>query len=531
MFSFSRDFMQPGRSPAIAENGMVATSHPLATMAALDVLREGGNAVDAAVAAVAVQGVVDPHMTGIGGDCFAILAPANGPVVSINGSGTSPAGASLEALLARGLAAIPDSGPESVTIPGAVATWCRLVERHGRFDMGRILAPAIAFAQEGYRVTPRVFLDWDRGQDRLRAHPAAARQFLRDDRPPQVGDRMSNPALARTLQAIATSGRAAFYEGEVAADIVATLRALGGVHSEADFAGFQPLDTTPIGAPYRGFELLECPPNGQGLAALIIARILDGFDLTDPALGEADRIHLLAEASKAAYRQRDRLVADPAHIRFRLDDVLGDAPIARLRAPIDLSRASPAAAWDLPAHRDTVYVSVVDRDRNVVSLINSIFMTFGSGIYAEKSGVLLQNRGCGFSLQPGHANAYGPSKRPLHTIIPAMLRQSGVPVMSFGVMGGQYQATGHAAFLSQVLDRGLNPQQAAEAPRSFAFGDTLSLETGFDETIATDLALRGHHVEWSPDPLGGCQAIWIDHERGLLVGGSDPRKDGMALGY
>ena len=531
MFSFDRDFMQPGRSPAIAENGMVATSHPLASMAALDILREGGSAMDAAVAAVAVQGVVDPHMTGIGGDCFAIMARPDGTVTSINGSGPAPSSASLDALLGRGLRSIPDSSPDAVTIPGAVATWCRLLELHGRLGLDRVLQPAISLAEGGYRITPRVRFDWDRGQGRLLKHPPAARQFLPGGRVPAVGDKVSNPALGKTLRGIASSGRAGFYEGEVAADIVATLQALGGVHTQADFAGFRPLDTLPIGAPYRDFELLECPPNGQGLAALIVARILDGYDLSDPALTAADRIHLFAEASKAAYAQRDALVADHAHIRFDLAEVLGDRSIAGLRQRISLERASAFGSWDLPAHRDTVYVSVVDKDRNVVSLINSIFMTFGSGIYAEKSGVLLQNRGCGFSLVPGHPNALAGGKRPLHTIIPALLRQRGRPVMSFGVMGGQYQAVGHAHILSQIVDHGLNPQAAAETPRSFAFGGALTLETGFDESVATDLALRGHRVEWAREPFGSCQAIWIDNERGLLIGGTDPRKDGLALGY
>ncbi|MDR3475655.1 MAG: gamma-glutamyltransferase [Devosia sp.] len=523
--------MAPGRSAAIAENGMAATSHPLATMAALDILREGGSAIDAAVAAVAVQGVVDPHMTGIGGDCFAILGPVDGPVTSLNGSGPAPRATRLETVLERGWTAIPETSPEAVTIPGAVAAWCQLIEEHGRFDLGRVLAPAIAYAEQGYRITPRVFHDWHRYQARLTVHAAAARQFLPGGRVPQVGERMANPALARTLRAIARSGRAAFYEGEVAADLVATLRALGGIHTEEDFATYRAIDTLPIAAPYRGYELLECPPNGQGLAALIIARILDGFDLADPALSEADRIHLLAEASKAAYAQRNALIADPDHIRFEQDEVLGDAAIASLRARIKWDRAAEASTWDLPAHRDTVYVSVVDKDRNAVSLINSIFSTFGSGIYAEKSGVLLQNRGCGFSLRPGHPNAIAGGKRPLHTIIPALLRKDGRPVMSFGVMGGQYQAVGHVHVLSGMLDRGLNPQAAAETPRSFAFGPTLTLETTIDETVATDLALRGHNVVWASEPLGSCQAIWIDHERGLLIGGSDHRKDGLALGY
>ena len=529
MFNFDRDFMQPGRSVAIAENGMVATSHPLASMAALDVLREGGNAIDAAVAAVAVQGVVDPHMTGIGGDCFAILAPANGPITSLNGSGPAPAATELETVRAQGLTAIPEDSPYAVTIPGAVDAWCQLIAAHGRFDLARVLAPAIGFAENGYRVTPRVFLDWNRHQQRL-ARPAAARQFLPGGRVPQVGERMANPALARTLRAIAKSGRAAFYEGAVAADIVATLREIGGVHAEADFAAYHALDTVPISASYRGYDLLECPPNGQGLAALIIARILEGYDLSG-AVSEADRIHLLAEASKVAYAQRDALIADPAHTTFKLDDVLGDKAIAAARARIDRRRASAFGDWDLPEHRDTVFVSVVDKDRNAVALINSIFSAFGSGIYAEKSGVLLQNRGCGFSLVPGHPNAIAGGKRPLHTIIPAMLAKDGRATMPFGVMGGQYQAVGHAHLISQMLDRGMNPQAANQSPRSFAFRGTLTLETTIDPSVAADLAARGHKVVWASEPLGGCQAIWIDHERGILLGGSDHRKDGMALGY
>jgi gamma-glutamyltranspeptidase/glutathione hydrolase len=526
---FSRDFAAPGRSVAIAENGMVATSHPLATLAGLDILRAGGSAVDAAVAAAAVQGVVDPLMTGVGGDVFAIISPTNGPVESYNGSGTAPAGLDLETLRAGGLTAIPEDSPHAVTIPGAVDAWCRLTEKYGRLPLGRVLEAAIGFAENGYRVMPRVAHDWANAWRRV-ANPTAAQQFLPGGKPPQIGDKLANPALGRTLRGIAERGRAAFYTGEVAADIVATLRSLGGVHTEADFATYRGRDTLPISTLYRGYELLECPPNGQGLAALIIARILDGFDLADPRLTEADRIHLLAEATKAAYAQRDALVADPDHIRFELDDVLGERAIDALRARIDPRRASEDTQWVLPDHRDTVYISVVDRDRNAVSFINSIFSSFGSGIFAQKSGVLLQNRGCGFSLQPGHPNAAAGGKRPLHTIIPALLRKDGQTLMPFGVMGGQYQATGHAHFLSQMLDRGLNPQQANEQPRSFAFRGTLQLETTIAEPVAADLAARGHRVV-RVEPLGGCQAIWIDHKRGLLFGGSEHRKDGLALGY
>jgi gamma-glutamyltranspeptidase/glutathione hydrolase len=531
MFNFDRNFSAPTRSVSIAESGMVATSHPLASLAGLDMLRAGGSAIDAAIAAVAVQGVVDPLMTGIGGDVFAIVAPPTGSVTSYNGSGTAPAATRPEMLTDKGLTSIPDDSPFAVTIPGAVDAWCALSQKHGRLELAQVLAPAIGYAENGYRVTPRVALDWDIYQARVARNPAAARAFLPGGKPPRVGDLMRNPALAMTLRAIAAKGRSAFYEGAVAADMVANLQALGGVHTEDDFAAYRGFDTVPISAPYRGFTVKECPPNGQGLAALIITRILDGFDLADPSLSEADRIHLLAEASKMAYAQRDALIADPGSSHYNLDDVLGDGPIAGLRALIRMDRAETRLAWDVPNHRDTVYVSVVDKDRNAVSLINSVFMAFGSGIFAEQSGVLLQNRGAGFSLREGHPNVIAGGKRPLHTIIPGLLEQNGRPVMPFGVMGGQYQATGHAHFLSQMLDRGMNPQAANEAPRSFAFGGKLTLESTIAPDTAADLAARGHQIVWVDEPIGGCQAIWMDHDRGILLGGSDHRKDGLALGY
>ena len=528
---FDRDFMQPGRSAAVGEHGMAATSHPLATLTAIDVLKAGGNAVDAAVAAVAVQCVVDPLMTGIGGDCFAIYAPAGGAAVSFNGSGFTPQATRLDDLLARGHKSVPDTSPYAVTIPGAVDAWCKLIERHGRLELAQVLAPAIAAAETGYRVTPRVASDWDHHKGRLAHNAAAMAQFLPNARPPRVGDRVSNPALAETLRTIAKSGRSGFYGGAVAADLVNTLKALGGVHTEEDFAAYHGLDTVPISAKYRGHTILECPPNGQGLAALIIVRILDGFDLADKAYTTADRIHLLAEASKAAYAQRDALISDPATFTPDIDELLSEARIGPLRKAIHMMRASPAAEWELPAHKDTVYLTVVDKDRNAISLINSIFSSFGSGIYAAKSGVLLQNRGCGFSLEPGHPNVIAGRKRPMHTIIPGLLQKDGRAVMPFGVMGGQYQAVGHAHYVSQLLDRGLDVQMANQVPRSFAFGGALSLETTHSEEIRHDLAQRGHEVVWANEPIGGCQSIWIDHERGVLFGSSDHRKDGVALGY
>lgn len=526
---YSRDFMLPGRSVSIAENGMAATSHPQATLAALDILRAGGNAADAAVAAIAVQSVVDPHMTGIGGDCFALWAPAGGTALALNGSGYAPQAATLDYFSTRGISEIAEDSVHAVTIPGAVAAWCSLIEHHGKLDMAQVLAPAILAAEEGYRITPRVGLDWERYQDRVASHEAARAQFLLDGRAPAVGDRMRNPALAQTLRRVARHGSRAFYEGEVAAEIVAVLRGLGGLHEESDFADYRAFAATPISAPYRGHRLVECPPNGQGLAALIILRLLSGYDLA--GLSDVDRIHLLAEAGKAAYAQRDALIADPAHVSTDIDGVLSDDFIDALRARIRLDRASAAQDWDLPEHKDTVYVTVVDRDRNAISLINSIFAAFGSGIYAPRAGVLLQNRGTGFSLQDGHPNAVGPRKRPFHTIIPGLLEKDDRAVLSFGVMGGQYQAVGHAHFVSQLLDRKLDPQQANQQPRSFSFRDVLTLEPTISPAVEAELRARGHRTEWATEPLGGCQAIWIDHERGFLVGSSDHRKDGIALGY
>lgn len=526
-----RDFMRPGRSVSVAEHGMAATSHPQATLAAVDILRAGGTAVDAALAAVALQSVIDPHMTGVGGDCFALVSMAGGAPVAVNGSGRAPAATSLERLLDRGMTSIDDLGADAVTVPGAAAAWCHLSQRYGRLDLAQVLAGAIAAADDGFMITPRVAHDWEVYRWRLERHPAAAAHFLPDGRAPRTGERFRQPALAATLRRLAQEGRSAFYKGEVAADMVAALRAAGGVHDEADFAAQDCFETTPISARYRRHDMLECPPNGQGLAALLIARILDGFDLADPGLSEADRIHLLAEATKLAYAARDRHVADPAAMTVTPDDLLADAAIEPLRAAISLERALAPQPWADPLHRDTVYVTVVDRDRNAVSLINSVFQAFGSGIYAPQCGVLLHNRGSGFVLQPGHPNALGPGKLPFHTIIPAMLARDGRIEMSFGVMGGHYQPVGHVHFLSQVLDRGFDPQLANEQPRSLCLNGRLGLETTIAEAVRDDLAARGHDVHWVDHPLGGCQAIRIDHARGILLGSSDHRKDGCALGY
>ena len=524
-----RNFITPSRSLAVGERGMAATSHPQATLAALDILKAGGNAMDAAIAAVALQGVVEPQMTGIGGDCFVLYSPKAGAPVALNGSGRTPAKTDLSATMAKGAAALSPISIEGVTIPGAIDAWCRLAATHGSKSLDEIFAPAIDAAENGFRVTPRVSYDWSRNRARLESNPAAKAHFLPGGHAPAIGDWRDQPALGNTLRRIAREGRAAFYEGEVGEELASVLQALGGVHTVQDFAAHTSEDVTPISASYRDHAVLECPPNGQGLAALMILRIMAGYDVK--SLPEVDRVHLLAEASKAAYRARDAFFCDPAHGNVDAAHFLSENYIGAIRSKISMTRATARVDWDDIEHKDTVYVTVVDRDLNAVSFINSLFNPFGSGIYAPKSGVLLHNRGWGFRLKPGHPNALGPNKRPMHTIIPGMVMKEGRCVMPFGVMGGHYQATGHGNFLSNLFDLGMDIQAAAEAPRSFAFDGVLSLEPTFAKDIGTQLSARGHDVRWSDAALGGCQAIWIDHARGVLLGASDHRKDGVALGF
>jgi len=526
-----RHFHYPNRSAAVAGEAMVATSHPMATLTAIETLKSGGNAVDAAIAAAAILCVAEPAMTGIGGDCFALYAPKAGLPIAYNGSGRTPKAAEFTWYRDRQFTEIPIESPHSVTVPGAVEAWFRLVRDHGTKEMAELLQPAIRVAEEGVRVTPRVAFDWAIAEAKLNHDPATRGIFLPAGKPLAVGELHRQPLLAATLRVIAKQGPAGFYEGAVAADMVAKLRERGGLHTLEDFASARGEYVTPISASYRGHSVYECPPNGQGLAALMILRTLEGYALSETRWSEADRHHLIAEATKAAYRARDAYFGDAGAMTEPVAEFLSDARAERTRAMIRLDRASEPVAWDEPEHKDTIYLCVVDRHRNAISFINSLFHDYGSGITAPKSGVLLHSRGHMFRTIPGHPNAIGPRKRPLHTIIPGMVVKDDRAVMPLGVMGGNYQATGHATVLSRIFDQGLDPQQAAEAPRSFAFDGKLQLEATIGPEIASDLERRGHKLEVPVKPQGGCQAIWIDHQRGVLIGGSDPRKDGMALGY
>lgn len=524
-----RDFHKPGRSAVFAQNGMCATSHPLAAQVAVDILKRGGNAMDAAIAGAVLLGICEPQMTGIGGDCFVLMSPAgSNDVLAMNGSGHAPAAASAKSLRDAGHNVIPPYGPDAVTIPTAIDAFCKMSEKWGKLGLDALLAPAIHYAEEGVPVAPRVAADWIPGAENLQSH--GRDHYLASGQPLQTGDVFRSKAQAEALRRIAKEGRDAFYKGEVAEDMVAALNALGGCHTVEDFAGAHAFETSPIQGNYKGHTLLEHPPNGQGATANLLLNILSHFDLGSMDPFGAERTHIEAEATKLAYDTRNRFLADPNHMQ-RLDHMLSADTAANLAALIDPNRAMPSATHlSEQVHKDTIYITVVDKDRMSVSLIFSIFHSFGSGIASEKFGILLHNRGAGFTLEKGHPNEYGPGKRPMHTIIPGMLAKDGAPIMPFGVMGGQYQATGHARLLTNLLDFGMDIQTAIDAPRAFAVEGVLQLENTFAPEVVKDLADKGHKIAPPPSAIGGAQAI-VMHKNGVLEGGSDPRKDGCALGY
>ena len=534
-----RNLDLPGRSVARSLNGMAATSHGLATLTALDVLRAGGNAMDAAVAACAVQGVVEPQSTGIGGDCFVLYAPRGGTggsadIVAFNGSGRAPRAATPEWYAGEGIVKIERYTPHAVTVPGAIDAWSQLLRDHGTMGLGELLQPAIRFARDGFAVTERVQRDWTSEVETLSHDPATAAVYLPGGGAPALGSVQRQPLLAAAMERIAEDGRDAFYTGAIAEDLVAKLRDLGGLHTLEDFAAAAGEYVQPIRTGYRGYEVYECPPNGQGIIALLLLNILAGFDLASMEPMSAERLHLEIEATRLAYAERDAHLADPAQAEVPVERLLSPDYAATLRRRIDPRRASVAPApAPVAAHADTVYITVVDKDRNAVSFINSLFSGFGSGISGPKSGILLQNRGMAFSLDPRHPNCIAPGKRPMHTIIPAMLAKDGRAVMPFGVMGGHYQACGHARLLTNLLDFGLDVQQSMDLGRLFPppAETEVEAESGIPAEVLTGLEELGHRFKPAKKPLGGSQAIQIDWEAGSLAGASDPRKDGCALGY
>jgi gamma-glutamyltranspeptidase/glutathione hydrolase len=533
-----RNLELPGRSPVHSTEGMAATSQPLATQAAIDVLKAGGNAMDAAVAACAMQCVIEPESTGIGGDCFCLYAPGGGArnpgdIVAYNGSGRAPAAASVGWYQEHGIDKIAGDSVHSVTVPGTIDAWDRLVADHGRMSLPELMQPAIRHARDGYPIPSRVHSDIVSQAAKLGRDENAARIFLPGGEAPRVGAMHRQPELAATLERIAAHGRDEFYKGETARGIVAYLRVRGGLHTLEDFANTQGEYVTPISTEFRDLTVHECPPNGQGVIALLLLNIMSGIEIGTGGPITLERIHAEIEAGRLAYAARDAWVADPAMAEVDVEGLLSAEYADSLRAAIDPARAhAPARLVDLPNHQSTVYITVVDRDRNACSLINTLFNNFGSGICAP-NGVMLQNRGEGFSLDPASPNRIEGGKRPLHTIIPAMVSKGDRVVMPFGVMGGQYQSFGHMQFLTRFFDYGMDIQEAMDAPRFMPnpFEGNVDVEGAVPAAIRERLAQMGHRVTRPPKPIGGSQAIWIDWDEGVLTGGSDPRKDGCAIGY
>ncbi len=477
-----RDFHLPGRSSVLAENGMCATSHPLAAQAALEILKNGGNAMDAAIAGAVLLGICEPQMTGIGGDCFVLFSPAGSDEIkSLNGSGTAPGLANANDLRDEGFSSIPLNSPHAVTIPCAVDAFCKLSNDWGKLGLDKILQPTIHYAERGVPIAERVAYDLAELTEAL--NPSGREFYLPWGRAPKVGELFAHHGQVKVLKEIAKHGRDGFYSGEVAEDMVDSLQKLGGVQTMDDFSSMEAFYTNPISSNFSKFELVEHPPNSQGATAILLCNILKHFPISSMDPFGFERTHVETEAAKLAYDARNRLVSDPnvfdATIKMTSEKLAQD-----LAAKINLKKViDEVSCITEEVHKDTIYITVVDKDRMAVSLIYSIFHGFGSGIASEKFGVLFQNRGAGFNLIPGHVNEYGANKRPLHTIIPAIVREKGTVKMPFGVMGGQYQAAGHARVLSNIYDFEMDIQTALDAPRSFFENGSLRIERGYDESI------------------------------------------------
>jgi len=539
------------RSVVMGRNGMIATSQPLASAAGLKVLQNGGNAIDAAVTAAAVLAVVEPSMTGVGGDLFAIVYDAKTRILrGLNASGRAAYAATPDEFARRKLTRMPNSGVLSVTVPGVVEGWSELLSKLGTIPMSMAVGPAIEYARNGYAVSEIISGQWKSSERMLAADPVTAATFLPNGHAPQPGEIFSNPKLAATLQAIATGGRDAFYKGPIARAIIADMKKRDGLLDERDFTVHQADWTEPISTRYRGHDVYEMPPNTQGLTVLEMLNILEGFDLKAMGHNSADYLHLLVEAKRIAFADRAAYNADPDFVPAGvLKTLISKEYAATRRKEIDpqhaaetykpgtidgtTPRAGPEGEQNFTGRDrgDTVYLTVADGKGNVVSLIQSLFSSFGSGIVAGDTGILLHNRGSLFNLTAGHPDRIGPHKRPMHTLIPAFVMKDGKPYFSYGVMGGDFQAQGHVQVLVNLIDFGMNVQEAGEAARVSHGNNGLQVESAVAVAVRDALIQRGHTVTESIGAYGGFQGILIDPRTGVLMGGSDVRKDGLAIGY
>jgi gamma-glutamyltranspeptidase/glutathione hydrolase len=533
------------RSEVFTQNGMAATSHPLATQTAIDVLKAGGSAVDAAIAANAVLGLVEPTGCGIGGDLFAIVWDAKKHQLhGLNASGRSPQSLTLTELTKQGLTAIPSFGPLPVSVPGAVDGWFMLHKKFGRLSMPELLTPAIEYAKSGFPVSEVIAHYWQLNADRVGHYSGFAETYLVDGKVPKAGDIFKNPHLAATYEKIATGGREAFYKGDIAAKIAAHIQAEGGFLSKQDLADHTSNWVTPVSTNYRGYDVWELPPNGQGIAALQILNLLEGYDIESMGFGSTEYLHTFIEAKKIAFADRAKFYADPAFNAIPVSQLISKQYANERRKLITNKAAKSVNAG--PVEGDTIYLTVADKEGNMVSLIQSNYRGMGSGMVPPELGFMLQNRGEMFTLEPDHFNTYAPGKRPFHTIIPAFVTKDGQPWLSFGVMGGATQPQMHAQILVNIIDFGMNLQEAGDAPRVIHSGSSsptgkmmfdggeVHIESGISAQVKRELSDRGHKIAESIGVFGGYQAIGVlrpDSNDRTFVGASESRKDGYAAGY
>ena len=533
------------RSPAVGRHGMIATSQSLASAAGLRVLQNGGNAIDAAVTAAAVLAVVEPSMNGIGGDLFAIVYDAKTKQpYALDASGRAPAAATPEEFATRGLTEMPGEGVLSVNVPGVVSGWDALLTRFGTISMQDAVQPAIGYARDGFPVAELMAAEWQNAAARLAKDPHTHATFLPNGTAPAMGEIFSNPRLAKSLELIAQGGRDAFYKGPIAQAIAADMQARHGLITAKDLADHTVDWVDTISVNYRGYDVHEMPPSTQGFVALEMLNILEGYDIRKLGHNSADYLHLVTEAKKIAFADRGAYLADRAFVpKNALATLLSKDYATKRRGEINMTKTGAYAAGVLPGgtasapdfagrdRGDTIYLTAADGQGNVVSFIQSLFSAFGSGLVAGETGITLHNRGSGFVLTKGHPNQIGPGKRPLHTLVPAMILKDGRPWVSFGVMGGDNQGQAHAQVVMNLVDFGMNVQTAGEAARMRHMGTQLALERGIGPDVRAALEARGHRIRDGRAQMGGYQGIMIDAKTGVLLGGSDVRKDGLAIGW
>ena len=532
------------RSEVISQHGMAATSQPLATQVALDILKKGGNAIDAAIAANAVLGLVEPTGSGVGGDLFAIIWSADKQqLYGLNASGRSPRSLKLEYFKENGIEQIPAYGPLPVSVPGCVDGWFEMHGMFGLMPMEEILQPAINYARNGFPVTELIAYYMQVGTANLKKYPNVADVYMPGGKAPEKGDIFKNPALANTLELIATKGRDEFYRGSIAKVIADFMKSQGGFLSYDDMARHRSEWVEPISANYRGYDVWELPPNGQGTAALQMLNILEGYDIRNMGFGSAEYIHTFIEAKKLAFEDRAKYYADPSFVDIPIERLISEDYAAERRKLINPNRAARRYSAGKIEQGNTIYMTVADKDGNMVSLIQSNYRGMGSGMCPPGLGFILQDRGELFTLEEGHANVYAPGKRPFHTIIPAFITKDDKPWISFGVMGGAMQPQGHAQIVVNLIDFGMNLQEAGDAPRMrhvgssqptgeiMTDGGTVNLESGFRWEEIQKLLMMGHSVQWDLGGYGGYQAIMWDAKKGVYFGASESRKDGQAAGY